>query len=117
MRATALINELKEIGIHLSRDGDDLIADVLPIADIEHHIGCIKANKLELLAVLRRRERELESMVSLLERGWTWFETHPNDPRSESFEVRWIALLREYESAYRALINENQYATLDAWRR
>jgi hypothetical protein len=57
MNAHALLDDLMDVGIRLKRDGDDLIADVLPTADLSAHSQRIKASKLALACALHLREQ------------------------------------------------------------
>jgi hypothetical protein len=50
--AFALLDELAEAGIRLSREGDDLIGDVLPGADLDPYRERIQADKPALLTLL-----------------------------------------------------------------
>jgi hypothetical protein len=56
MSAATLHDELMGIGIRLSRDGDDLIADVLPSADLDAYRDQIISHKPALLAMLALQE-------------------------------------------------------------
>ena len=56
MSAGGFIEQLQDSGIRLTRDGGDLIADVVPGADLGIHVERVKANKPKLVAELRLRE-------------------------------------------------------------
>jgi hypothetical protein len=51
-----LLDGLTAAGIRLRRDGDDLVADVLPGANLGSYREHIQADKFALLAELRLRE-------------------------------------------------------------
>jgi hypothetical protein len=57
MNASALLDELLGAGIRLRRDGADLIADVLPTADLCSHMEQITAHKSALVSALHLREQ------------------------------------------------------------
>ena len=57
MNASALLDDLMDAGIRLKRDGGDLIADVLPTADLSAHTQQIKASKPALVSALQLREQ------------------------------------------------------------
>jgi hypothetical protein len=54
--ASTLLDELAAAGIRLSREGDDLIADVRPGAELDLYRDHITNHKPALLAELHRRE-------------------------------------------------------------
>ena len=56
MNATTLLDALLGAGIRLGRDGEDLLADVLPGADLDVHTEHIQASKPALLAELHQRD-------------------------------------------------------------
>ena len=56
MNASAFLDELVDTGIRLRRDGDDLVADVLPTADLSLHTDHIKMHRPELLQELLQRQ-------------------------------------------------------------
>ena len=62
MNASALLDDLMDAGILLTRDGNDLIADVFPTADLNPHMEHIKAHKPALLSALKLRERIIAAL-------------------------------------------------------
>ena len=56
MNAPTLLDELIAAGIRLGRDGNDLIADVLPTADLSPYTAHIRAHKPALLRELLQRQ-------------------------------------------------------------
>ena len=56
MNVTALLAELDAAGIRLGRDGDDLVADVLPGAELDAYRERIQQNKPALVKELLQRE-------------------------------------------------------------
>ena len=62
MSAAALLDELLAAGIRLGRDGDDLVADVLPTANLSPHTQRITAHKSALLSALHLRERIIAAL-------------------------------------------------------
>lgn len=98
MSAAALLAELDAEGVRLSLAGDDLHFETRPGVSIATYREQITAHKPALLAALR--QRELDAEVALLERGWAWLEAHPDDPKHDEFEARWIERLRQYERSY-----------------
>ena len=62
MNASTFLDDLMDAGIRLKRDGDALVADVLPAANLSLHIPRIKADKGALLTALRLRERIVEAL-------------------------------------------------------
>jgi hypothetical protein len=57
MSAEKLLDEFASVGIHLLRDGDIILADVVEGADLVLFRGHITENKPALLAALRLREQ------------------------------------------------------------
>ena len=57
MSVGALLDELERAGIRLSRDGDDLIAEIQPGACLDPYREHIVANKPTLLAMLDLQEQ------------------------------------------------------------
>jgi hypothetical protein len=98
MSASALLAELDAAGVHLALAGDDLRFRTQPGVSVARYRERITAYKPALLAAVR--QRELAAEAALLERGWTWLEAHPDDPRHEAFEARWIERLQQYERSY-----------------
>jgi hypothetical protein len=56
MNALALLDELLEAGIRLCLDGDELMADVLPDANLDSYRERIQERKEALVATLRLRD-------------------------------------------------------------
>ncbi len=56
MTAGAVIDELLDTGIRLSRDGDGLVADVLPGASLDPYREEIRERKPDLVKELLQRE-------------------------------------------------------------
>jgi hypothetical protein len=56
MNASALLDELLAAGIRVGRDGDDLIADVLPAADFAPYTDRVRREKPNLLKELLQRQ-------------------------------------------------------------
>jgi hypothetical protein len=54
--AAAFLDELLDAGIRLGRDGDDLIADVLPTADFAPYADRVRREKRNLLKELLQRQ-------------------------------------------------------------
>jgi hypothetical protein len=99
----ALLPELQGACAHHCLAGNDLHYQTRPSIRIAGFAEPITAHKQALLIELRQRELAREEAV--LERGWSWLEEHPNDPRHAAFEQRWIARLREYERTYRLIFH------------
>jgi hypothetical protein len=106
----SLLSDLDAVGIALVADGEALLFQTPPSVSIGPFVARIMAHKPVLLAALRQRELEREG--ELLERGWTWLEEHPNDPRHEAFEARWIERLRRYERSSAEAVSAGLESTL-----
>jgi hypothetical protein len=79
MSAAALLEELLDAGIRLGRDGDDLIADVLPTADFSLHTQRIKAHKSALLSALDLREPIIAAV-----------DVEPQRFNREDYDALWV---------------------------
>ena len=56
MNASAQLDDLVDVGIRVTRDGDDLMVEVLPGATLDPYRDGIRVHKPALLAELRLRE-------------------------------------------------------------
>jgi len=122
VNASALLDELRGAGIRLHRDGDDLIAHVLPGVSLDPFRERIQQCRPALLREVSHREHvaaltaeptlvnrqppdpdeAIAALVAHLESGWAWLVSHPDHPEHEPFLARWLAKLREYERAFTA---------------
>jgi hypothetical protein len=87
MNASIFIDQLQDIGIRLKRDGDDLIADVLPGAPLDPFRDRIRVCKPALLAELRLREQ----IVTAASAAQARFDRE----RYDELWCRWSALQEE----------------------
>jgi hypothetical protein len=94
----SLLSELDAAGIALVAAGEDLRFQTPPGVSIGPFVARITAHKPALLAAAR--QRQLNADAAFLEREWTWLEEHPDDPRHDEREARWIERLQQYERSY-----------------
>jgi hypothetical protein len=57
--AAILLAELEYVGIRLRLDGQHVLADLLPDADLHLYLNLIMENKLDLIAELTPRDSEI----------------------------------------------------------
>jgi hypothetical protein len=96
MSAAALLTELSDAGITLTRNGDRLHYQTRPGVTIGPYRAHIREAKPELLAALRERE-VLAALADQLEAGWNWLASHPDHPEHDAFLERWAEKLHRYE--------------------
>jgi hypothetical protein len=107
MSVAALLTDLADAGITLTRNVDRVHYQTRPGVSIAPYRARIREAKTELLAALREREM-LAALVDQLEAGWGWLADHPDHPQHDAFLERWAEKLHQYERTYRGAVDPGQ---------
>ena len=104
----ALLAALDAGGPVLMADGGEVRGQTTPEVRIGSCVARMTATKPARRQMLRQmlRPRALQDEAAVLDRGWTWLEAHPDHPKHDDFEERWIERLRQYERTDRQVCGE-----------